>query len=66
MNDLDGPKITDTFYKPLFQNCDPTANPPVVLDLTEAARALHLAVTKLREEPDIPFMCWVPFVHYGL
>ncbi|KAJ7737592.1 CHAT domain-containing protein [Mycena maculata] len=66
MNDLDGPKIADTFYKHLFQNCDPTANPPVVPDLTEAACALHLAVAKLREEPDIPFMRWVPFVHYGL
>ncbi|KAJ7747449.1 tetratricopeptide repeat-containing protein [Mycena maculata] len=66
MNDLDGPKIADTFYEHLFRDCDLTSNPPVVPDLTEAARALHLAVTKLREDPDIPFMRWVPFVHYGL
>ncbi|KAJ7753922.1 CHAT domain-containing protein [Mycena maculata] len=66
MNDLDGPKIADTFYEHLFRNCDPTANPPVVPDLTAAAHALHLAVAKLRQEPDIPFMRWVPFVHYGL
>ncbi|KAJ7737609.1 CHAT domain-containing protein [Mycena maculata] len=66
MNDLDGPKIADTFYKHLFRNCDPTANHPVVPDLTEAACALHLAVAQLREQPDIPFMRWVSFVHYGL
>ncbi|KAJ7774138.1 CHAT domain-containing protein [Mycena maculata] len=66
MNDLDGPKIADTFYEHLFRNCDPTANPPVIPDLTEGAHALHLAVAKLREEPEIPFMRWVPFVHYGL
>ncbi|KAJ6623847.1 CHAT domain-containing protein, partial [Mycena sp. CBHHK59/15] len=28
MNDLDGPKIADTFYEHLFRNCDPTSNPP--------------------------------------
>jgi hypothetical protein len=35
-------------------------------DLTRAAEALHLAVAKLREEPNISFKRWVPFVHYGL
>ncbi|KAJ7202337.1 CHAT domain-containing protein [Mycena pura] len=66
MNDLDGPKIGDTFYEHLFKNCDPHSNPPVLPDLTQAAKALHLAVAKLRKEPDIPFRRWVPFVHYGL
>ncbi|KAJ6598700.1 CHAT domain-containing protein [Mycena sp. CBHHK59/15] len=66
MADQDGPKIADIFYEHLFRNCDATSNPPVIPDLTEAAHALHLAVAKLREEPDIPFMRWVPFVHYGL
>jgi len=66
MNDLDGPKVADTFYEHLFRNCDPTLSPPIVPDLTEAARALHLAVATLRRDPDIPFMRWVPFVHYGL
>ncbi|KAF8180680.1 CHAT domain-containing protein [Mycena galopus ATCC 62051] len=65
MNDLDGPKIADTFYEHLFKNCDPHSNPPVLPDLTQAAKALHLAVAKLRKEPDIPFKRWVPFVHYG-
>ncbi|KAJ7676200.1 CHAT domain-containing protein, partial [Mycena rosella] len=64
MDDRDGPKIADTFYQHLFENCDPTANPPICPDLTEGAKALHLAVAKLREEPDIPFKRWVPFVYY--
>ncbi|KAF8145064.1 CHAT domain-containing protein [Mycena galopus ATCC 62051] len=61
MNDLDGPKIADTFYEHLFKNCDPISNPPVLPDLTQAAKALHLAVAKLRNESDIPFKRWVPF-----
>ncbi|KAJ6571258.1 CHAT domain-containing protein [Mycena capillaripes] len=66
MNYLDGPKIADTFYEHLFQNCDPNSDPPVLPDLTQAAKALHLSVAKLRKEPDTPFRRWVPFVHYGL
>ncbi|KAF7369489.1 CHAT domain-containing protein [Mycena venus] len=66
MNDLDGPKIADAFYEYLFKDCDPHSNPPVVPDLTQAAKALHFAVAKLRQEPDISFRRWVPFIHYGL
>ncbi|KAJ7813576.1 CHAT domain-containing protein [Mycena leptocephala] len=66
MNDRDGPKIADTFYEHLFKNCDPNFNPPVLPDLKQAAKALHLAVAKLREEPNMPFRRWIPFVHYGL
>ncbi|KAF7358249.1 hypothetical protein MVEN_00873800 [Mycena venus] len=66
INDLDGPKIADTFYEYLFKNCDPNSNPPVLPDLRQSAKALHLAVAKLRQETDIPFRRWVPFVHYGL
>ncbi|KAF8177479.1 CHAT domain-containing protein [Mycena galopus ATCC 62051] len=66
MNDLDGPKIAEKFYEHLFKNCDPDSNPLVLPDLSQAARALHLAVGKLREEPDLPFSRWVPFIHYGL
>ncbi|KAJ6629733.1 CHAT domain-containing protein, partial [Mycena sp. CBHHK59/15] len=66
MDDRDGPKIASAFYEHLFKNCDATSNPPVLPDLTRAAEALHVAVAKLREEPDVPFMRWVPFVHYGL
>ncbi|KAJ6589617.1 CHAT domain-containing protein [Mycena capillaripes] len=66
MNDKDGPKIADTFYKKLFKDCDLNSTPPVVPDLTKAAEALHLAVSELRQEPGMTFTRWVPFVHYGL
>ncbi|KAF8193164.1 CHAT domain-containing protein [Mycena galopus ATCC 62051] len=66
MHDLDGPTIADSFYEHLFKNCDPNSNPPVLPDLTQAAKALHVAVANLRKEPDISFRRWVPFVHYGL
>ncbi|KAJ6564740.1 CHAT domain-containing protein [Mycena capillaripes] len=66
IHDSDGPKIADTFYEHLFKNCDPFSNPPVLPDLRQAAKALQLAVAKLREEPNIPFRRWVPFIHYGL
>ncbi|KAJ6599402.1 CHAT domain-containing protein [Mycena sp. CBHHK59/15] len=66
MDDRDGPTIADAFYEHLFKSCDTTSNPPVFPNLTTAAEALHLAVIKLRKAPGIPFMRWVPFVHYGL
>ncbi|KAJ6522394.1 hypothetical protein B0H19DRAFT_1348589 [Mycena capillaripes] len=40
----------------------PNSNPPVLPDLTQAAKALHVAVAELREELDIPFRRWVPFL----
>ncbi|KAJ7205774.1 CHAT domain-containing protein [Mycena pura] len=66
MRDQDGPKIAQTFYQHLFKDCVPNSDPPAFPDLTNAAHALHAAVSKLREEPNIPFHRWVPFVHYGL
>ena len=33
-------------------------------DTTKAARALHLAVKKLRSE-NASFVRWVPFIHLG-
>ncbi|KAJ7914387.1 CHAT domain-containing protein [Mycena leptocephala] len=66
MNDVDGPKIADTFYEYLFKDCDPDRNPQILPDLTKAAEALHFAVAKLRKEPGMTFERWVPFVHYGL
>ncbi|KAJ7456088.1 CHAT domain-containing protein [Mycena latifolia] len=66
MADLDGPKIADTFYEQLFKGCDATADPPIPPDLLKAAEALHIAVKKLRADPNVSFSRWVPFVHYGL
>ncbi|KAJ7107456.1 CHAT domain-containing protein [Mycena epipterygia] len=66
MADPDGPKIANMFYEHLFKSCDADTNPPILPDLMKAAEALHIAVTKLRADPNIPFSRWVPFVHYGL
>ncbi|KAJ7249064.1 hypothetical protein C8J57DRAFT_1357558, partial [Mycena rebaudengoi] len=66
MNDNDGPKIADTFYEYLFQDCSPDSVSPRVPDLSKAAKALHLAVKALYREPGMTFARWVPFVHHGL
>jgi hypothetical protein len=58
---MDGPKVADAFYEHLFKA---TSNGR--LDTTEAARALHLATKKLRNEEGCSFRRWVPFVHFGL
>ena len=63
MSDPDGPVIADEFYSHLFEGHQDGSHP----DTTQAARALHLAVKKLRENlGDKSFLRWVPFVHYGL
>ncbi|KAJ7479252.1 CHAT domain-containing protein [Mycena latifolia] len=66
MMDADGPRIAETFYDHLFKGSDAKADPPVLPDLTKAAEALHIAVAKLRADPNVSFSRWVPFVHYGL
>jgi hypothetical protein len=63
MSDVDGPEIMDTFYENLFR-ANPTSTDPTA-DTMQAARALHLAVSKLRAK-GVPFIRWVPFVHLGL
>ncbi|KAJ7505933.1 CHAT domain-containing protein [Mycena galericulata] len=63
IQDTDGPTIAGSFYNHLFRNCK--EDPPVPPELTEAAEALHIAVGLLRADSNIPFMRWVPFVHYG-
>ncbi|THH12051.1 hypothetical protein EW146_g7828, partial [Bondarzewia mesenterica] len=61
--DEDGPKIVDSFYEYLFQ--DDAGGQVASPDTTRAARALTLAVAKLRDQ-NAPFIRWVPFVHFGL
>jgi hypothetical protein len=58
--DTDGPKIANTFYENLFKNNHSTAQP----DIRQAARALHLAVAKLRAE-GVSFARWVLFIYLG-
>jgi hypothetical protein len=62
IGDNDAPDVAETFYAHLFKN-GTNSNP----DTTEAARALHLAVKKLRmKRQGITFRQWVPFIHLGI
>ena len=60
--DADGPKVADSFYEHLFKNYNKVDS--VGPDMTQAARALHHAVAKLRSE-NVSFARWVPFIHMG-
>lgn len=57
MNDSDGPRVADEVYARLFEKGIP--------DHTQAARALHYAVQKLRAEK-ASFLSWVPLIHIGV
>ncbi|KAJ7229878.1 CHAT domain-containing protein [Mycena pura] len=57
MRDLDGPVVANAVYMHLFRNGQPKAS--------EAARALQIAVRKLRNE-GVPHERWVPFIHMGI
>jgi len=59
--DPDGPIVADTFYESLFKGCCSATGP----DTTQAARALHCAIAKLRSE-NVSFVRWVPFIHLGM
>jgi hypothetical protein len=63
MEDKDGPKVADAFYRHLFQASD--KNSGHTPDTTQAAQALHLAVKMLKEQ-DCSFKRWVPYIHLGL
>ena len=66
MHDADGPRIADSFYEVLSRDSASTTGARRTYpDPTQAAEALHIAVTKLRGEGD-SLIRWVPFVHYGL
>ena len=64
MSDVDGPTITDTFYENLFKDYRFIMTNASGPDTSQAARALHVAVTKLRSE-NASFVRWVPFIHLG-
>ena len=59
--DCDGPTITNHFYSTLLRPV--TGSHPELS--TDAARALHHAVAKLRAE-GYSFVRWVPFIHLGM
>jgi hypothetical protein len=64
ISDFDGPKIADTFYENIFKGHNSTSTNPSGPDTTQVARALHLAVAKLRAE-NVSLVRWVPFIHLG-
>ncbi|KAJ7793816.1 hypothetical protein B0H14DRAFT_2622506 [Mycena olivaceomarginata] len=57
MRDLDGPGVADAVHTHLFRDGQPKAS--------EAARALHIAVRKLRSA-GVPHKRWVPFIRMGI
>ncbi|KAJ6576147.1 CHAT domain-containing protein [Mycena vulgaris] len=58
MRDNDGSSVAETVYTYLFRE---NTTPKV----TDAAKALQLAVRKLRDE-GVPYEHWVPFIHMGI
>ncbi|KAJ6540119.1 CHAT domain-containing protein [Mycena vulgaris] len=58
MRGSDGPAVAETVYKYLFRE---NTTPKV----TDAAKALQLAVRKMRDE-GVPYERWVPFIHMGI
>jgi hypothetical protein len=64
ISDEDGPKVADAFYEHLYRKNQPDVTDTFRPDTREAARALHVAVAKLRSE-GVSFKRWIPFIHIG-
>ncbi|KAF8501295.1 CHAT domain-containing protein, partial [Gautieria morchelliformis] len=64
ISDEDGPKVADAFYEYLYRMKPSTVAGTFQPNTREAARALHVAVDKLRSE-GVSFKRWVPFIHMG-
>jgi CHAT domain-containing protein len=63
IRDIDAPFVTDKFYTSLIsylKSCTENSHP-------RAAYALHDATSALRQKwGEEEFLCWVPFVHFGV
>jgi CHAT domain-containing protein len=57
INDKDAPQIAEDVYREILKGGKPNRK--------EAARALHEAVKRLREESKAELRSWVPFIHIG-
>ena len=58
IRDKDAPLVADEVYRHLLSVEQP--------DSTQAAKALHYAVARLRREsPELSFLSWIPFIHIG-
>ncbi|KAF7978027.1 hypothetical protein HWV62_1905 [Athelia sp. TMB] len=60
ISDDDAPRVAADIYQYLLRNGLRKADP------SEAATALNLAVTHLREDPNVTLDRWAPFVHFGI
>ena len=65
MADSDGPIVAEEFYRRFFECEGGEVDEDFRPDISKSAWALHCAVKKLRDG-GVPFVRWVPFVHYGL
>ncbi|KAG8809751.1 hypothetical protein FRC19_005034 [Serendipita sp. 401] len=57
INDKDAPQVAEDVYQRILKDGKPKRE--------EAARALHDAVKRLREESKGDMLSWVPFIHIG-
>jgi CHAT domain-containing protein len=57
INDRDAPQVAEDVYREILKGGKPNRK--------EAARALHGAVKRLREESKADLRSWVPFIHIG-
>ncbi|KAF8492717.1 hypothetical protein JB92DRAFT_3127719 [Gautieria morchelliformis] len=64
ISDEDGPKVADAFYEYLYRKKPSAIAGMFQPDTREAARALYVAIDKLRSE-GVSFKRWVPFIHMG-
>jgi CHAT domain-containing protein len=53
------PEVTDEFYRHIMEG---EGRP----DNKKAAEALHIAVQKIRNKPEVSLIDWIPFVHLGV
>jgi CHAT domain-containing protein len=53
------PEVADEFYRHIMAE---DGRP----DNRTAAKALHLAIQKLRQKEGVPLVSWIPFVHLGV
>ncbi|KAG8957703.1 hypothetical protein FRC03_009891 [Tulasnella sp. 419] len=67
MADVDGPLVAKEVYKYMFRRVGKgkgTAEEPIAADYRDAAEALHIATSVLREK-GVPVERWINFIHIG-
>ena len=65
ISDKHGPRVAEDFYNSLIMHGEKSEKLSA-LRSDDAARALHYATQKLRQEEPSSLLVWVPYVHFGL